>query len=332
MTDDDAAGGRWRVVERVVSATPAQRLERDVRRGLADTPPWLPARWFYDERGSLLFDEITRLPEYYPTRRETEILRAHAADIADLTKASTLVELGAGTSTKTRLLLDALTALHPDLLVVPLDVSIEVLADAARTLARDYPSIRVEAVAGDFDDPLEPLPGAPGSRLIAFLGGTIGNFDGPGRAAFLDRLRTAMDPGDHLLLGADLVKDEQRLVAAYDDSAGVTAAFNLNLIDVLRRELDATGLDPADFRHVARWNAADSRIEMWLHAQRDIDAWFRRLDLRWQLAAGGGLRTEISVKFELATLHGELAAHGLHLAQSWTDPAGDFSLTLAAAR
>jgi L-histidine N-alpha-methyltransferase len=305
------------------------RLEHDVRVGLADDPPWLPARWFYDEKGSLLFDDITALPEYYPTRRETEILTAHSADIAECTDATALVELGSGTSTKTRLLLDAFTAGNRRLLFVPLDVSAEVLAHAARTIATDYPTVTVEAHVADFSEDFGTLPGDAGSRLVAFLGGTIGNFNTTDRADFFRRLHAAMGPGDHLLLGADLVKDPQRLVAAYDDSAGVTAAFNRNIIDVLARELHAENLSADDFEHVARWNADKSQIEMWLRAERAVEAYFPTLDLTWRLPAGGELLTEISVKFTVVDLQAELAAAGFATVQCWTDEGEDFSLTLA---
>jgi len=321
---------RWSVVERSGLLPPRERLAADVRAGLTQSPPTLPARWFYDERGSILFEEITRLPEYYPTRRETEILTAHADDIVALTGASTLVELGSGTSEKTRLLLEAFTR-RAELLFVPIDVSVEVLTDAARTIAEEYDAVTVQAIVADFGDPLAPLPGTPGERLVAFLGGTIGNLDTAGRSAFFTRLRDALAPGDHLLLGADLKKDPQRLVAAYDDAAGVTAEFNRNLIEVLRRDLDATGLAAPDFDHVARWNAEDGRIEMWLRARRDIHAYFGAIDLCWDLAAGAEMLTEISVKFELPVLHAELGSHGFGVVEAWTDPAGDFSVSLAAA-
>jgi L-histidine N-alpha-methyltransferase len=322
-------GGRWRVVENERPVDMRERLGHDVRVGLTASPPWLPARWFYDEKGGLLFDDITALPEYYPTRRETEILTARSGEIADWSDATTLVELGSGTSTKTRLLLDALIAGNRPLLFVPLDVSAELLAHAARTIAADYPTVTVEAHVADFSEEFGTLPGEPGRRLIAFLGGTIGNFNTADRADFFRRLRAAVAPGDHLLLGADLVKDAQRLVAAYDDSAGVTAAFNRNIIDVVARELHAESLSADDFDHVARWNADKSQIEMWLRAVRDVEAYFPTLDLSWQLPAGGELLTEISVKFTVVDLQAELAAAGLATVQCWTDEAADFSLTLA---
>ena len=307
------------------------RIAADARAGLWQRPPTLPARWFYDERGSKLFDEITRLPEYYPTRRETEILQARAAAIAELTGATTLLELGSGMSTKTRLLLSAFTRLDRPLLFVPLDVSEQVMTDAARAIASDYPSMTVRPVTADFTESFGELPGDPGRRLIAFLGGTIGNFEEDERREFLTRIRAALAPGDHFLLGADLVKAPSRLRAAYDDAAGVTAAFNRNLIEVLRTELGGSGLYADDFEHVARWNPQRGRVEMWLRARRDVHAHFAALDRDWDLRAGEEMLTEVSTKFRLPELRRELSAQGLPPVQSWTDGAGDFSLTLAVA-
>ena len=307
------------------------RLVSDVLGGLWQSPPTLPPRWFYDEKGSRLFDEITRRPEYYPSRREAEILRARAAEVAQLTAPDALVELGSGTSTKTRLLLDACTTGGRRLTFAPLDVSAEVLFEAAAAIGAAYPSVTVRPVVGDFAEPFGELPGRPGGRLVAFLGSTIGNFETDDRHAFLRRLRAALAPGDHLLLGADLVKDPARLVAAYDDAAGVTAAFNRNLIDVLARELHAEGLSAEDFRHVARWNAERSRIEMWLRARRDVRAYFRAIHREWLLSAGDELRSEISVKFQPRGLRRELDACGFAVRRQWTDARHDFSLTLATA-
>jgi L-histidine Nalpha-methyltransferase len=314
-----------------IARSARHQLADDLRRGLALTPPTLPPRWFYDERGSLLFDEITRLPEYYPTRRETEILTDRADAIAAVSEATALVELGSGMSTKTRLLLDALTKRGRPLLFAPVDVSSEVMLDAARAIAADYPTVAVEALVADFAEPLPPLPGRPGSRLVVFLGGTIGNFDDHQRGRFLARLRESMAAGDHFLLGADLAKDPQRILAAYDDSRGVTAAFNRNLIAVVRRELDGVGLEPAAFDHVARWNAAESRIEMWLRANRDVHAELRAIDLVWDFPKGSELLTEISVKFAPGRVRDELSQAGLREVRSWTDRAGDFALTLSRA-
>jgi len=241
--------------------------------------------WFYDEKGSVLFEQITRLEEYYPTRTEESILVEHAGDIAARSGASTLIELGAGTSRKTRLLLDALSARTEHLLFAPLDISAEVLMESAASIAVDYPAVTVQAQIADFDDDFD-LPGSPGSRLVVFLGSTIGNFTAGPRADFLARLSAALDPGDCLLLGADLVKDVDRLVRAYDDDAGVTAAFNRNLLDVLNRELDGD-LDPDDFEHVSVWNAQQERVEMWLRAIVPVTAYFRRMDFAYTLPAGG---------------------------------------------
>ncbi|MGZ6791560.1 MAG: L-histidine N(alpha)-methyltransferase [Mycobacteriales bacterium] len=314
---------RWTVQERT-TADP-YRLAREVREGLSRTPVEIPPKWFYDEKGSHLFDLITELPEYYPTRTEHAILEAHAAE---LPLVDTLVELGAGYSRKTRLLLEALTRGGRPLLFVPLDVAAEPLRDAAERITADFPSVTVCGLVADFDDELGPLPGAPGSRLVAFLGSTIGNLPPGPRGAFLDRLHRALSPGDRFLLGADLVKDPARLVRAYDDAAGVTAAFNKNVLDVLARELDAD-LDPDDFDHVAVWDDTAERIEMRLRARRDLSVPVRALGLEWPIAAGEEILTETSAKFRPAGLRTELAAAGFAVEASWTDAAQDFSLTLA---
>lgn len=305
-------------------------LEADLRVGLWSDPPWLPPRWFYDERGSRLFDEITRLPEYYPTRAEREILARRSPEIVELTGARSVHELGAGTSDKTRVLLDALTRDGRPALYAPLDISSEVLLETAERLREEYPSLVVEPDVADFHR-LPPLGGEPGERLLVFLGGTIGNFEEEERQGFLRMVREALDPGDYLLLGADLVKDSERLVAAYDDAAGVTAEFDLNLVDVITATTPVTGLHREDLEHVAVWDAEASRIEMRLRAVRDIEADFTGIGRTWQLAKGEHLRTEISRKFQQGELDAELAAHGLEPVARWTDDAEDFSLTLARA-
>lgn len=299
----------------------------DVREGLTADPPTLPPRWFYDEKGSVLFEQITELEEYYPTRTEESILVEYAGDIAALSGASTLIELGAGTSRKTRLLLDAVSERTEHLLFAPLDISAEVLMESAASIAADYPAVTVRAQVADFEDHFD-LPGDSGSRLVVFLGSTIGNLTAGPRAEFFARLSSALDPGDCLLLGADLVKDAGRLVRAYDDAAGVTAAFNRNLLDVLNRELDGD-LDPEDFEHVALWNAQLERVEMWLQARVPVTAHFRRMDFTWMLPAGGRLLTETSAKFRVEGLHEELHRAGLDPTHTWTDPGGDYSVTLA---
>jgi L-histidine N-alpha-methyltransferase len=301
------------------------RLAADVRAGLALSPVTIPPKWFYDEKGSQLFDQITELPEYYPTRTEHAILEAHAPELPAV---GTLVELGAGYSRKTRLLLQALTRDGRPLLFVPLDVAEEPLREAAVRITADFPTVTVRGIVADFDDELGPLPGTPGDRLVAFLGSTIGNLTPGPRAAFLARLHRATDPGDRFLLGADLVKDTDRLVQAYDDAAGVTAAFNKNVLAVLARELDAD-LDPDDFDHVARYDTRLDRIEMRLRARRDLTVPLRRLGLQWRLARGEEILTETSAKFRVDALAAELAAAGFAVEAVWTDDAADFSLTLA---
>ncbi|MER6118032.1 L-histidine N(alpha)-methyltransferase [Streptomyces sp. NPDC001743] len=299
-------------------------LRADVLHGLTRQPKTLPPKWFYDARGSELFEEITRLPEYYPTRAEREILIDRAAEIAAASGARTLVELGSGSSEKTRHLLDALPELHS---YVPVDVSESALRGAAEALLEERPALSVHALIADFTAELS-LPDTPGPRLVAFLGGTIGNLLPGERAAFLASVRSLLSPGDTLLLGTDLVKDEEVLVAAYDDAAGVTAAFNRNVLSVVDRELGADfALD--DFEHVARWNPREEWIEMRLRARRALTVKVPELDLVVSFEAGEELRTEVSAKFRKDGVRGELAAAGLRLSQWWTDSGGRFALSLA---
>jgi L-histidine N-alpha-methyltransferase len=302
-----------------------EALEADVRAGLSATPKTLPPKWFYDARGSRLFEAITTLAEYYPTRRERAILQAHATDIAELSAADTLVELGSGTSEKTRLLLDALQQGGMLRRYVPVDVDETVLAAASEAVAGEYPAIEVHAVVGDFEHHLPLLP-AGGRRLVAFLGGTIGNLLPGQRGRFLRTLARSLARGDSLLLGTDLVKDPVRLVAAYDDAAGVTAEFNRNVLHVLARELGAD-VDPEAFAHVAVWDAENEWIEMRLRSLRDQVV--RVLDLEVPFAEGEELRTEISAKFRRERVAQELTASGLQLQSWWTDPQGDYALSLA---
>ncbi|MEU4211631.1 L-histidine N(alpha)-methyltransferase [Streptomyces sp. NPDC026206] len=302
----------------------AAALRADVAEGLTRSPKELPPKWFYDARGSELFDEITSLPEYYPTRAEREILIARAGDIAGATGARTLVELGSGSSDKTRHLIRALRELEA---YVPVDVSESALSGAARTLLAEHPALTVHALVADFQYGLT-LPEVPGPRLIAFLGGTIGNLLPPERATFLAGLRSGLAPGDALLLGTDLVKDEQVLVPAYDDARGVTAAFNKNVLAVINRELGAD-FDPADFDHVALWDARREWIEMRLRARTPVVAKITALDLAVHFEAGEELRTEVSAKFRHEGVRRELAAAGLELTHWWTDEEGRFALSLS---
>jgi L-histidine Nalpha-methyltransferase len=302
-------------------------LRDDARRGLTAEPKWLPPKWFYDERGSELFEQITDLPEYYPTRAEREILTLRAPQIAAIVGAKTLVELGSGSSDKTRLLLDALHRQGTLGRFVPLDVSESALRAAAAAIDADYPDLDVHAIVADFTAHLDHIPSGDG-RLVVFLGGTIGNLLPAERARFLSSLRRVLDADEWLLLGTDLVKDEATLVAAYDDRAGVTAEFNRNVLRVLNRELDGD-FDPDAFAHVARWDPVNEWIEMRLRAERDLVVRLGGIDLTVQFARGEELRTEISAKFRRDGVAAELAAAGFTTEQWWTDPAGRFALTLA---
>lgn len=305
----------------------ANALRRDVRDGLGRTPKSLPPKWFYDSVGSDLFDQITRLPEYYPTRTEAQILRAHAADVAAASGADTLVELGSGTSEKTRILLDAMSEAGSLRRFIPFDVDAGVLEAAGAAIGAEYPGVEVDAVCGDFEEHLEKIP-TGGRRLVVFLGSTIGNLTPGPRAEFLAALARTLAPGDALLLGTDLVKDTERLVRAYDDAAGVTARFNLNVLAVVNRELDAD-FDLAAFEHVARWNADEDRIEMWLRARTAQRVHVGAVDLTAEFAAGEEMLTEVSSKFRPEGVEAELAAAGLRRTHWWTDPASDFGLSLS---
>jgi L-histidine N-alpha-methyltransferase len=302
-----------------------QALEHDVRAGLSSTPKRLPPKWFYDAAGSELFSQITRLPEYYPTRRELAILRERAGDIAARGGADNLVELGSGTSEKTVLLLDAMSART----YTPVDVDAVTLGEAAERLAGRYPGLVVQAVCADFEHHLARLP-RTGRRMVAFLGGTIGNLVPATRELFLKELRATLRPGETLLLGADLVKDTERLVTAYDDAAGVTAAFNRNVLHVINRELDAD-FEPDAFEHVARYDERNEWIEMLLRATRDMRVQVGALGLEVSFTEGEEMRTEISAKFRRDGLGAELSAAGFTVDRWYTDPDQDFSLVLARA-
>ncbi|TYB61835.1 L-histidine N(alpha)-methyltransferase [Nonomuraea sp. PA05] len=306
-----------------------QALEHDVTAGLTSSPKWLPPKWFYDAAGSDLFSRITRLPEYYPTRRELTILRARAADLAAVSRADTLVELGSGTSEKTGLLLDALSAAGTLRGYTPVDVDAVTLEAAAHRLAGRYPGLTVQAVCADFERHLALLP-RNGRRMVAFLGGTIGNLEPAARAVFLKELRATLRSGDTFLLGADLVKERGRLVAAYDDSAGVTAEFNRNVLRVINRELDAD-FEPESFEHVAVYDERHDWIEMRLRASRAMRVRVGGLGLSVSFEEGEEMRTEISAKFREDGLRGELAAAGFGVRRHYTDPEGDFALVLAEA-
>jgi L-histidine N-alpha-methyltransferase len=313
-----------------VYLTPEDRLEamrEDVRLGLTSTPKQLPPKWFYDERGSELFEEITRLPEYYLTDRERVILGEHAYDVALLTAANTLVEPGSGSSEKTRLLLDAMV--HAGYLkrFVPFDVSEQALREAAAAIADEYPGIEVHGVVGDFEHHLVWLPEGR-RRLFAFLGSSIGNLTGDQRARFLETLHGLLGTGEALLLGADLVKDPVRLELAYNDSRGITAEFNRNVLNVINHELGGS-FDPARFTHVARWDAENEWMEMLLRSDVDQRVRVADLELEVDYAAGEEMRTEISDKFRRSGLETELGNAGFELAHWWEDPERDFAVSLS---
>ncbi|HEY2763600.1 MAG TPA: L-histidine N(alpha)-methyltransferase [Pseudonocardiaceae bacterium] len=306
-------------------------LRHDVRVGLTADPKWLPPKWFYDARGSDLFEQITTLPEYYPTRTERELLRRSAGEIAGQAAADTLVELGSGSSEKTRLLLDALTATGSLQRFVPLDVSESALRAAMVAVAAEYPRLVVHGVVGDFTQHLDLLPHEQtGRRLVAFLGGTIGNLPPSERSGFFTSLRAVLEPGELLLLGVGLATDPTVLVPAYDDAAGVTAEFNRNVLHVLNRELGAD-FDVTAFDHVAVWQPEQEWIEMRLRARRSMTVRLPAVDMIVQFAEGEEMLTEVSGKFRRERLTAELTGCGFTARSWWTDPDDRFALMLAAA-
>ncbi|HEY3776153.1 MAG TPA: L-histidine N(alpha)-methyltransferase [Solirubrobacteraceae bacterium] len=301
----------------------------DVLDGLTKPFKELPPKYLYDARGSELFEQITEQPEYYPTRAELRILRDQAAAIVARTGAGELVELGAGASTKARVLLDAMRATGTLRRYVPLDVSEAVVADAARTLATDYPGLEISGVVGDFERDLDHVGRAGDTpRLAALLGGTIGNFPPGTRRAVLTKIGSLLAERDRLLLGTDLVKDPAIIEAAYNDGAGVTAEFNRNMLRVLNREFDGD-LPVENFEHVAFYDGRQEWVEMRLRAIRPCSARLRALDLRVDFAAGEELRTEISAKFTPGRVRGDLEAAGLELCELLTDPEGLFAISLS---
>ncbi|NHP16817.1 L-histidine N(alpha)-methyltransferase [Rhodococcus sp. IC4_135] len=313
-----------------VYLTPAESvdaLRAEAREGLTATPKWLSPKWFYDARGSELFEEITALPEYYPTRTERGLLAQYADEIAALTEPEILIELGSGSAEKTRLLLDAMTARGTLRTYVPQDVSVTALEGAAQQIGAEFPGIDVVGVVSDFTGSLHHLPGG-GRRAVAFLGGTLGNLVPAERADFLSGIAAVLDPGENLILGVGLVIDPAVLVPAYDDAAGVTAQFNLNVLAVLNKQLGAN-FPLEDFRHVALWDAENEWIEMRLEAIRELSVRIDDLDLEITFAAGEQLRTEISAKFTEDGIAAELASAGFGVRKVWTDQDQRFVLLCA---
>jgi L-histidine N-alpha-methyltransferase len=311
----------------IAAGTAAEALRQDVSRGLRSQPKSLPPKWFYDSIGSDLFDQITRLPEYYPTRAEAQILRAQSSTIVEAGGADTLVEIGSGTSEKTRMLLSAMSTAGRLKRFIPLDFDSGVLESAGAALHHSWPDLEIIAVCGDFERHLTKIPGG-GRRMFVFLGSTIGNLTPGPRERFLKALADVMEVGDSLLLGTDLVKDVGRLVRAYDDSAGVTARFNRNVLSVINREL-AADFRPAEYHHVARWNAELERIEMWLRAESPQRVTVAALNLVAEFASGEEMLTEVSCKFRRDGVVRELADAGLWQTHWWSDSMGDFGLSLA---
>jgi L-histidine N-alpha-methyltransferase len=305
-----------------------QHLEDDVRRGLTARPKSLPPKYFYDRAGSLLFERITELPEYYPTRTESALLEEILPGLLGEFLPDEIVEIGSGTSEKTRRVLDAVSRGGRPVRYVPLDVDRLTLEATAERLLRDYPSVSVHAVVGDFERDLAHVPPPEGRRLVMFLGSTIGNLDEPAQRRLLADLRGLLrDPGDRLLLGVDLVKDVKTLEAAYDDSAGVTGEFNRNILRVVNRGVDGD-FDPEAFRHVAFYNEAASRIEMHLVAESPQAVRLRRLGLTIRFRRGEAIWTESSYKFTRPGVESLLQVTGLHLHRWHVDPANYFALAL----
>ncbi|KZF03175.1 dimethylhistidine N-methyltransferase [Rhodococcus sp. EPR-157] len=302
-------------------------LRTDVRQGLTASPKWLSPKWFYDATGSALFEQITELPEYYPTRTERALIEAHAYDIAERTDAAILVELGSGSSEKTRLLIAAGTKHGALRKYVPQDVSPSALEGAIGQLSQEFPSLEVQGIVSDFTDTLQNLP-ADGSRTIAFLGGTLGNLIPEERATFLADVAQALVAGEFLLLGVGLVIDEDVVVPAYDDAAGVTAQFNANVLSVLNDRLGAD-FDTESFEHVALWNAEAEWIEMRLRATQTQQVRIEDLDLDVTFDEGEELRNEISAKFRRDGIQRELVDAGFRIDEFWTDPQERFALILA---
>lgn len=303
-------------------------LEDDVRAGLLAPPRTLPPKYFYDDRGSRLFDRICDTPEYYPTRTEDHLLRERAQAILSRARPDHLFELGSGASRKTRHLLSAAEALAQHPTYWPFDVSEGMMLEAGAGLVRDYPWLEVNALVGDYNGGLANLPRPAGRRLYAFLGGTLGNFEPDGALAFLRELRSCMEDGDHLLLGVDRVKDPAILWAAYNDSAGITAEFNRNVLRVLNRELGAD-FEVAAFRHRAEFVSEHSQVEMYLVPGREQRVSLGVIGRKITIGAGEPVRTEISRKFTPQGLEALLSAAGLTLLEHYQPPDGYFSLVLA---
>lgn len=321
---------RIRIDQPLDEADPAQ-LRQELVSALTSTPRRIPSRYFYDDRGSRLFEAICELPEYYQTRAEAALLAEVADEVVRRSDARTLIELGSGAAVKTRLLLDSMERAGQLDLYVPIDVSASTVERTSRELIERYPGLAVHGVVGDFLAHLDIVPANGGQRLVIFLGGTIGNLEPAEARAFLSEIAARMHPDERFLLGVDLIKDQARLVAAYNDAAGLTAAFNLNALSVVNRVLDAD-FDPSRFRHRAPWNADAHRIEMWLDAREAMRVHLRAVDLTLDLEEGEGILTEVSTKYDEKLARDLLAASGLELERWFVAEERLFGLALAIRR
>ncbi len=319
-------------IESWLSEQDERMLANDVLDGLTRPFKELPPKHFYDARGSELFERICDLPEYYPTRTEKQILKRNVEEIVDRTRAGELVELGSGAADKARIMLDAMQRAGTLRHYVPLDVSETVVEEAARLLVDEHAGLKVHGVVGDFERHLDRVPPGRGTpRIVALLGGTIGNFPPGTRRVLLRKIAALLGPGDRLLLGTDLVKEPALIEAAYDDAEGVTAEFNRNVLHVINRELDAD-FAPDAFEHVAFFDRRHEWVEMRLRAKRPCSVLIADLDLRVEFAAGEEVRTEISAKFTRSRLEADYRAAGLRLERWYTDPDELFALSLAVRR
>lgn len=319
-----------RLIIRNIARDDAPRaFAEDVRRGLTAEPKHLFPKYLYDELGSQLFEAICRLPEYYLTRAENEILLRHAGEIVDFRPGDkALIEMGSGSALKTRLIIEALVARQRELLFIPVDISASALEASSRALLRLYPQLRIKALAGDYYDGLAALDSSDRGRTLAlFLGSNIGNFEMDEAGAFLGALRRALDRGDALLLGADLKKDAKTLEAAYDDPLGVTASFILNQLARVNRELDAD-FDLRAFKLRSTYNKAAGRVEVYLESLRNQTAMIKQLDMRVRLRAGERIHMENSYKYDLDELSELAAAGGFELQRTWLDQNKLFSSNL----
>ena len=330
-TSRTAQAQPWRLDCHVAAGDDAASAD-ELRRALTAARPWIPARWFYDDAGCELFVRITALDEYYQTRTEQALLDEHMGALVRAYGTTELVEIGSGAARKTRAILDAMEGAGTLRRFIPFDISPGAIAASAADIAAAYPGVRVHGVAGDFSRHLSRIPRRPadGRRMVAFLGGTIGNLDPPRRRTMMRRLARLLRPGDCLLMGTDLAHDPDVLVRAYDDAQGVTAAFNRNIIRHINHAY-AGDADPEHFAHVARWNARASRIEMHLRARRDIEWNIAGLGIVVPIEAGATIRTEISCKFTPDSARAMYEDAGLSMAAWHEDPLGRYALSVAAA-